>query len=90
MGVETNAQLFSARRRPSPISLTHRRALNLTAADFLGLGNDPTVQAAARTTVERYGVGSCGPRGFYGTFDVHLQVIARLLVRLWWWRLSQC
>jgi hypothetical protein len=128
-----------------------RRALNLTAADFLGLGNDPTVQvnkrgkrtggkgreshkggallsrqqgtpanagsmapcssdhaaggqvppailvpcsgvrttaprppclpappaspqAAARATVERYGVGSCGPRGFYGTFDVHLQV----------------
>ncbi len=24
--------------------------------------------------MERYGVGSCGPRGFYGTFDVHLQL----------------
>jgi hypothetical protein len=34
-------------------------------------------QAAARATVERYGVGSCGPRGFYGTFDVHLQVCGR-------------
>lgn len=31
-------------------------------------------QARAKETVERYGVGSCGPRGFYGTFDVHLEL----------------
>lgn len=24
--------------------------------------------------MEKYGVGSCGPRGFYGTFDVHLDL----------------
>ncbi|GBF89694.1 serine palmitoyltransferase [Raphidocelis subcapitata] len=56
------------------VTVAGRRALNLTAADFLGLSNDPSVAAAARATVERYGVGSCGPRGFYGTFDVHLQL----------------
>lgn len=32
------------------------------------------LQRRARETVERYGVGSCGPRGFYGTFDVHLDL----------------
>jgi serine palmitoyltransferase len=32
------------------------------------------VQRRARETVECYGVGSCGPRGFYGTFDVHLEL----------------
>ena len=32
------------------------------------------MQAACRATIEKYGVGSCGPRGFYGTFDVHLEV----------------
>lgn len=32
------------------------------------------LQRRARETVERYGVGSCGPRGFYGTFDVHLEL----------------
>lgn len=32
----------------------------------------PPVQAACRKTVEKYGIGSCGPRGFYGTIDVHL------------------
>jgi serine palmitoyltransferase len=37
-------------------------------------GNSVIVQRRARETVERYGVGSCGPRGFYGTFDVHLEL----------------
>lgn len=32
------------------------------------------LQKRAHETVERYGVGSCGPRGFYGTFDVHLDL----------------
>lgn len=32
------------------------------------------LQARGRETVEKYGVGSCGPRGFYGTFDVHLDL----------------
>jgi hypothetical protein len=31
-------------------------------------------QAVSVAAVEQYGVGSCGPRGFYGTIDVHLQV----------------
>jgi len=30
------------------------------------------MQAACRETVKKYGIGSCGPRGFYGTIDVHL------------------
>ena len=29
-------------------------------------------------TINKYGVGSCGPRGFYGTIDVHLQLEDRL------------
>ncbi|PIA39033.1 hypothetical protein AQUCO_02700304v1 [Aquilegia coerulea] len=28
--------------------------------------------------LEKYGVGSCGPRGFYGTIDVHLDCEARV------------
>lgn len=24
--------------------------------------------------MNKYGVGSCGPRGFYGTIDVHLEL----------------
>lgn len=32
------------------------------------------VRDACRATIDKYGVGSCGPRGFYGTIDVHLQL----------------
>lgn len=54
-------------------------ALNLAAASYLGLGHDPEVNSAAKAIIEKYGVGSCGPRGFYGTFDVHLNLEVRLL-----------
>uniref|UniRef100_A0A803L3R4 serine C-palmitoyltransferase n=1 Tax=Chenopodium quinoa TaxID=63459 RepID=A0A803L3R4_CHEQI len=31
-----------------------------------------TEEDSCTSAVEKYGVGSCGPRGFYGTIDVHL------------------
>ncbi|EMP38610.1 Serine palmitoyltransferase 1 [Chelonia mydas] len=33
---------------------------------------------AAQASLRKYGVGTCGPRGFYGTFDVHLELEDRL------------
>jgi serine palmitoyltransferase len=53
-------------------------ALDFSAFDFLGLRSDPAPRAAARAAIARYGVGSCGPRGFYGTIDVHLELEAGL------------
>ncbi|KOX78149.1 Serine palmitoyltransferase 1 [Melipona quadrifasciata] len=32
----------------------------------------------AIAAIRKYGVGSCGPRGFYGTVDVHLELEERL------------
>jgi serine palmitoyltransferase len=32
------------------------------------------VKAAAHQALDKYGCGSCGPRGFYGTVDVHLKL----------------
>lgn len=32
------------------------------------------LQEECAATVGKYGVGSCGPRGFYGTIDVHLEL----------------
>uniref|UniRef100_A0A7R9V9J5 serine C-palmitoyltransferase n=1 Tax=Chlamydomonas euryale TaxID=1486919 RepID=A0A7R9V9J5_9CHLO len=55
-----------------------KRVLNLASANFLNFGGMPEPMEAARATVARYGVGSCGPRGFYGTIDVHLQLEAHL------------
>eukprot|EP01025_Chloroclados_australasicus_P008250 TRINITY_DN1287_c0_g3_i1.p1 TRINITY_DN1287_c0_g3~~TRINITY_DN1287_c0_g3_i1.p1 ORF type:complete len:563 (-),score=76.62 TRINITY_DN1287_c0_g3_i1:326-1945(-) len=46
--------------------------LNFTSSNLLGLSGDPEIEEQCRQTIEKYGVGSCGPRGFYGTIDVHL------------------
>ncbi|KAG0584220.1 hypothetical protein KC19_3G194500 [Ceratodon purpureus] len=46
--------------------------INMSTADYLGLVGNPKVKEACNAAVEKYGVGACGPRGFYGTMDVHL------------------
>eukprot|EP00633_Aureoumbra_lagunensis_P006879 CAMPEP_0197318688 /NCGR_PEP_ID=MMETSP0891-20130614/52090_1 /TAXON_ID=44058 ORGANISM="Aureoumbra lagunensis, Strain CCMP1510" /NCGR_SAMPLE_ID=MMETSP0891 /ASSEMBLY_ACC=CAM_ASM_000534 /LENGTH=396 /DNA_ID=CAMNT_0042809279 /DNA_START=446 /DNA_END=1636 /DNA_ORIENTATION=- len=35
------------------------------------MGSEPRIKAAAKKALEKYGCGSCGPRGFYGSIDIH-------------------
>lgn len=51
-----------------------RKLLNFTSYNFLGLIADKGVKEQSKRAMDKYGVGSCGPRGFYGTIDVHLEV----------------
>eukprot|EP01138_Halocafeteria_seosinensis_P001559 gb/GECG01001597.1/.p1 GENE.gb/GECG01001597.1/~~gb/GECG01001597.1/.p1 ORF type:complete len:687 (+),score=79.09 gb/GECG01001597.1/:1-2061(+) len=56
--------------------------LNLASSDFLGLGSHEDLKKEAAAVLETYTCGSCGPRGFYGTTDKHLQLedaIARFM-----------
>uniref|UniRef100_A0A5S6Q9P3 Serine palmitoyltransferase 1 n=1 Tax=Trichuris muris TaxID=70415 RepID=A0A5S6Q9P3_TRIMR len=55
-----------------------RKYLNFGTMNFLGLACHPSVEEAAVNAVRRLGVGTCGPRAFYGTMDVHLQLEDRL------------
>ncbi|CAI7886227.1 unnamed protein product [Closterium sp. NIES-54] len=55
-----------------------RKMLNLASMNFLGLIGNTHVQEAATAALHKYGVGSCGPRGFYGTIDVHLDLEERI------------
>ena len=49
--------------------------LNFSTFDYLGMSsNQPSVRQAADRALNIYGCGSCGPRGFYGTIDAHLQL----------------
>lgn len=52
--------------------------LNLGSHNYLGLLEETEIQKDAIKTVRKYGVGSCGPRGFYGTIDVHLELEERI------------
>lgn len=49
-------------------------AVNFATFDFLGLSDVESTHNACEGAIQKYGVGSCGPRGFYGTMDVHLEL----------------
>ena len=53
-------------------------AIDMSTLNILGLAGESRIREAARETIHKYGVGSCGPRGFYGTLDVHLALEDRL------------
>lgn len=48
--------------------------LDFGSFNFLGLAHDEGVKEAGKGGIRDYGVGSCGPRGFFGTFDAHLNL----------------
>ena len=60
------------------VSIAGKQYVNWVSTNWLGVSSLPQVKAACRETIEKYGVGSCGPRGFYGSFDLHLEVEKRL------------
>ncbi|RCI05965.1 serine palmitoyltransferase component [Rhizopus stolonifer] len=48
--------------------------MNLATFNFLNLTASEQIRAKAVETLRNYGVGSCGPPGFYGTIDVHMDL----------------
>lgn len=51
-----------------------QKLTNLASFNFLGLLNDKDIKEKAISIQKEYGVGTCGPPGFYGTLDIHLQL----------------
>ena len=49
------------------VTIGGRQYLNAATHNFLGMVGDDRVEAAAVRCLRKYGVGSCGPRAFYGT-----------------------
>ena len=52
----------------------NKNKVTFCSQDFVGNGIAPEVRATANETLENYTVGSCGPRGFYGTTKAHLEL----------------
>ncbi|KAH9025900.1 pyridoxal phosphate-dependent transferase [Lactarius hengduanensis] len=48
-----------------------KHVLNLASYNFTGLAGNEVIKVRAIETLRKYGVGSCGLPGFYGTIDVH-------------------
>ena len=47
-----------------------KECVNFASFNFLGIAGEPRVKSACEQTILKYGVGSCGPRGFYGTIGI--------------------
>lgn len=51
-----------------------KTVLNLAVYNTFNLISHPAIQETAISTLRTYGVGACGPPGFYGTKDVDIQL----------------
>ena len=60
------------------ITVDDKDCLNMGTHNYLGLVEEEIMTEQAIKTLRKYGVGSCGPRGFYGTVDIHLVLEDRL------------
>ncbi|CAF1041912.1 unnamed protein product [Adineta steineri] len=60
------------------IEIDGRKSLNFATFNFLNFVGNQRIADKAIQAVQKYGVGSCGPRGFYGTIDIHLELEERL------------
>lgn len=54
------------------ITVNGAQCINFVTHNYLAFVENPEIQKAAIECIQKYGVGSCGPRGFYGTNIVHI------------------
>lgn len=59
-----------------------QKVTSLVSTDFLGFLNDEGIKEKSLKTLREYGVGACGPPGFYGTLDVHMDLERKLAEHL--------
>jgi serine palmitoyltransferase len=74
-------------RLPSPVGpksklSSGRTVTNLGSNNFYNFTSNETLKDKAIQTLRTYGVGPCGPRGFYGTQDVHMKTEADVVAFL--------
>ncbi|CAG8795706.1 8125_t:CDS:2, partial [Gigaspora rosea] len=55
------------------VNCKNNSLMNFASFDFLGLTTNELIKEKAIQILRKYGVGSCGPPGFYGTIDVHTE-----------------
>lgn len=62
------APVIVGQNGPKPkLASTGKVAVNLSSLNFTGLAGNEVIKEKAVEALRKYGVGSCGPCGFYGT-----------------------
>ena len=76
--------VVSGANGPRPkLANTGKQVLNLASYNFTGLAGNETIKMRAIETLRKYGVGSCGPPGFYGTIGASVLLSIVLLVMIY-------
>uniref|UniRef100_A0A8C1RLB5 Serine palmitoyltransferase 1 n=1 Tax=Cyprinus carpio TaxID=7962 RepID=A0A8C1RLB5_CYPCA len=57
------------------IIVNGKECINFASFNFLGLLDSERVKLKALLSLKKYGVGTCGPRGFYGTFVHSIEIV---------------
>ncbi|KIP10789.1 hypothetical protein PHLGIDRAFT_84464 [Phlebiopsis gigantea 11061_1 CR5-6] len=70
----TNSPVIVGATGPKPKLSNGKTVTNLASYNFTGLAGNERVKERTIECLVKYGLGSCGPPGFYGTQDVHMQL----------------
>jgi len=80
--LRANNLLIAIRTMDSPADawmiVDGRRVLNFCTNNYLGLANHPRLKEAAKTAIDRWGVGPAAVRSIAGTQALHLELERRL------------
>ena len=60
------------------VIINKNKCVNFASFNYLSFLGNEEITNAAKAGIRKYGVGSCGPRGFFGTFDAHLNLEEKL------------
>jgi serine palmitoyltransferase len=75
---ELNSPTFTQTMSLKAKSIDGKERLNFSAFNFCGLMNSENIKSIAIGALRTYGVGTCGPPGFYGTLDCHMELEKRM------------
>lgn len=67
---------------PKSKLINGRTVTNLASYNYCNFTANETLKEKAIQTLRTYGVGPCGPPGFYGTQDVHMKTEADIAAHL--------
>lgn len=63
----TSLPVIAGPTGPKPKLANGKFVTNLASYNFTGLSGNEVIKERSMETVRKYGLGSCGPPGFYGT-----------------------
>ncbi|KAI0089431.1 serine palmitoyltransferase [Irpex rosettiformis] len=69
-----NMPIISGPTGPKPKLTNGKTVVNMASYNFTGLAGNEAIKESSIEALQKYGLGSCGPPGFYGTQDVHMKL----------------